>query len=76
MGRTPASDAPKVKYVAVYWVGDKQFTVQNVSCIQDPEMLRNPELIGDVEHQGKKADKPPAGWKTYPGKIIALGGNF
>ncbi len=68
MGRTPASDAPKVKYVAVYWVLDKQFRVQNVTCIHDHEMLRNQELIGDVEQQGKKPTNHPLAGKRIQEK--------
>lgn len=65
----------KIKYVAVYWIRDSQFSIHGVDCVLNHEMLANPNLIGDVQHTGRKAEKPSTGWKTYPGRIIAVGGN-
>lgn len=66
----------KIKYVAVYWIRDEQFSIHGVECVLNQEMLYNPKLVGDVEHTGKKTEKPATGWKKYPGRIIAVGGIF
>ena len=61
------------KYVSVYWEQEKKFTTQKISCVRNPSQLKNSKLVDDVEHQGREKDKPPNGWKCFPGRIIAIG---
>jgi hypothetical protein len=65
-----------ISYVAVFWVKEKKFTVQSVSCVKNKAMLKNSQLVDDVEHIGKEKNKPAEGWKSYPARIIASGGNI
>lgn len=68
------SDRPT--WVGIFWTNTKEWTIQRADSVKKEEMFADSNIIGMVEHQGREKDKPPSGWKSFPGRVIASGSKY